>query len=199
MDFLILCFLRLPSRLPWEGIFLKISGLPQESVSLCTVASVLPGWPFQCHLTGWDFCPLQLHLFSDGLFGPLIWFSITENLGSVFFHSAVLNFGFCPWACPQMFHLIQVPQPPSTVSRGRKVKTALLGSLLLWFFVVGFFRGGGFDSAFRILILQPGIKPMPSTVNTQHPNHWTTREFLHGSFLKDVKPSLRISLLRNPQ
>ena len=31
--------------------------------------------------------------------------------------------------------------------------------------------------AFGILVPQPGIKPKPSAVKVQNPNHWTTREF----------------------
>ena len=31
--------------------------------------------------------------------------------------------------------------------------------------------------AFGILVPQPGIKPEPSAVKVQNPNHWTAREF----------------------
>ena len=33
-------------------------------------------------------------------------------------------------------------------------------------------------TACRILVSQPGIKPMPLAVEAQSSNHWTTREFL---------------------
>ena len=33
-----------------------------------------------------------------------------------------------------------------------------------------------------ILVPQPGIKPVPSAMEAQSPNHWTTRDFPHDQF-----------------
>ena len=33
-----------------------------------------------------------------------------------------------------------------------------------------------------ILVLQPGIEPVPPAVEMQSPNHWTTGEFPEKSF-----------------
>ena len=61
-----------------------------------------------------------------------------------------------------------------------------------WPWVVGLFSalsvfcyGGAFfcPVACRILIPQSGIEPLPSAVEMQSPNHWTTRESLGLSFL----------------
>ena len=38
---------------------------------------------------------------------------------------------------------------------------------------------------FRIWIPQPGIKPGPSAVRTQSPNHWTTKELALHLFFYD--------------
>ena len=35
--------------------------------------------------------------------------------------------------------------------------------------------------ACEILVPQPGIEPVPSTVKARSPNHWTTREFPKNS------------------
>ena len=35
--------------------------------------------------------------------------------------------------------------------------------------------------AFRILVLQPGIKPVPTAVDAWGPNHWATSEFPEGT------------------
>ena len=34
--------------------------------------------------------------------------------------------------------------------------------------------------ACEILVLRPGIEPVPLAVEAQSPNHWTAREFPHG-------------------
>ena len=40
------------------------------------------------------------------------------------------------------------------------------------------FLGEPLCTACGILVLPPGIKPRPSTVKAQSPNHWTTKKFL---------------------
>ena len=47
---------------------------------------------------------------------------------------------------------------------------------ILFLFVLHF--GGGATQLEGTLVPQPGIEPMPSAVKAQHPNHWTTGEFL---------------------
>ena len=36
----------------------------------------------------------------------------------------------------------------------------------------------------RILVIQPGIEPVPSTVKAHSPSHWTAREFLQNNNVK---------------
>ena len=38
----------------------------------------------------------------------------------------------------------------------------------------------------RILVPQPGIKPMPSTVEAGNLNHWETKEVLMTPLLREV-------------
>ena len=46
-----------------------------------------------------------------------------------------------------------------------------------------FFFFGLSLTACKILVLQPGIEPMPPTVKAQSLNHWITREVPLGEFL----------------
>ena len=49
----------------------------------------------------------------------------------------------------------------------------IMEALFFFFFSLG-------QVAFRILVLQPGIKPVPTAVEACSPNHWASSEFPEG-------------------
>ena len=44
---------------------------------------------------------------------------------------------------------------------------------------------------------QPGIKPMPPSVEVRSPNYWNTREVLEGTFKMEKKIAKYIYLSKN--
>ena len=74
------------------------------------------------------------------------------------------------WMAKNSHHFLRAFYMPHTVLSTSHALSHLTPSKLLGFF-------GLHHRACGILIPQPGIKPMPSTVKAQSPNHWTARKF----------------------
>ena len=76
-------------------------------------------------------------------------------------------FLFCLYAVMVGLLLACLPFPPLL-----PCEASPLSSPLVWLFCFGFFLA--VPPACRILVLWPGMKPMPPAVETQGLNHWTT-------------------------
>ena len=85
----------------------------------------------------------------------------------------------------------QVFSKSVTVSKSESLKDEVALSVLIWYMALFvyfkfsnvqqhffFFCFWPYHQAYRILVPQPGLKPIPPAVEGYSPHHWTTRELL---------------------
>ena len=91
-----------------------------------------------------------------------VWCHHCHNV-KVSLNYTVLDIQFCSYS--YMFWLFEV----------MCISMWIFKNLLIYFWV--------HSAAGRILVPRPGIEPALAAVKAQHPNHWTTREFLHVNLI----------------
>ena len=84
----------------------------------------------------------------------------------------------------------QVLEPMAQGHKGQRCefRTCSLSRAFFFFF-------GTSLAACRILVLQPGIEPMPPTVKVQSLNHWITREVPLGEFVQHIQATGDVTFL----